>query len=71
MEIDLSPQELLELMEHLTPAERAELDRLLTEGQPLWVPQVGPQTEALESPAAMAPWGRLAMEAAARKAAGG
>lgn len=27
--------------------------------------------QALESPAAMAPWGRLAMEAAARKAAGG
>lgn len=27
--------------------------------------------QALESPAAMAPWGRLAMEAAARKASGG
>lgn len=27
--------------------------------------------QALESPAAMMPWGRLAMEAAARKAAGG
>ncbi|MBI3155295.1 MAG: TfoX/Sxy family protein [Burkholderiales bacterium] len=27
--------------------------------------------QALESPAAMTPWGRLAMEAAARKASGG
>lgn len=48
---DLSPAELLELLKYLTPEERAELDSLLTDGMPLWMPQVGPQLAALESPA--------------------
>ncbi|MGB3882005.1 MAG: terminase [Diaphorobacter nitroreducens] len=46
---DTSPGELLQLMQHLTPDERAELDSLLTEGLPIWMPQVGPQLAALES----------------------
>ena len=49
--LDLSPSELIELMKRLTPEEREELDRLLTEGLPLWIPQVGPQTRAFESEA--------------------
>lgn len=47
--IDAQPAELIELMKRLTPDERAELDRLLTEGLPRWLPQVGPQTRAYES----------------------
>ena len=46
---DTSPGELLQLMQYLTPEERAELDSLLTEGLPIWMPQVGPQLAALES----------------------
>lgn len=49
--IDLSPAELIELMKRLSPEEQAELDKLLTQGLPLWLPQVGPQTRAYESPA--------------------
>lgn len=48
---ELTPGELLKLVQHLTPEERAELDELLTTGLPLWMPQVGPQLAALESPA--------------------
>lgn len=48
---DLHPAELIELMKRLSPEERAELDKLLTEGLPLWMPQVGPQTRAFESEA--------------------
>ncbi len=49
--IDLSPAELIELMKRLSPEEQAELDKLLTQGLPPWLPQVGPQTRAYESPA--------------------
>ena len=42
---------LMELMKRLTPDEQRELDRLLLDGLPLWLPQVGPQMEALNSPA--------------------
>ena len=48
---DLHPAELIELMKRLSPDERAELDKLLTQGLPLWMPQVGPQTRAFESDA--------------------
>lgn len=51
MPADLTPGELLELVKHLTPEEREELDSLLTEGLPLWMPQVGPQMQALQSAA--------------------
>lgn len=51
MHPDLSPAELLELIKYLGPDERAELDGLLTEGLPLWIPQVGPQMAALQSQA--------------------
>lgn len=51
MPADLTPGELLELVKHLTPEEREELDSLLTEGLPLWMPQVGPQMAALQSQA--------------------
>lgn len=43
--------DLAELLEYLTPSEKADLDRLLTAGMPIWVPQEGPQTEAFESQA--------------------
>ncbi|WP_169307315.1 terminase family protein [Chitiniphilus eburneus] len=48
---DMTPAELMALMKRLTPEEQAELDRLLTDGLPKWMPQVGPQTQALESEA--------------------
>lgn len=43
--------ETLELVKYLSLEDQAELDKLLTEGLPRWIPQVGPQTEALESKA--------------------
>lgn len=49
--MDASPAELIEMMKRLSPEERAELDKLLTEGLPLWLPQVGPQLRAFESEA--------------------
>lgn len=49
MRPETSPGELLQLMQYLTPEERMELDSLLTEGLPIWMPQVGPQLAALES----------------------
>lgn len=44
-------EELLELLPLMTDEDRAELDKLLTVGMPIWVPQPGPQTMALENPA--------------------
>lgn len=49
--MNVSTVELMELMKRLTPDEQRELDRLLLDGLPLWLPQVGPQMEALNSPA--------------------
>lgn len=46
-----SAAELLELLPHLTPEERAELDDVLTAGLPPWIPQAGPQTAAALSQA--------------------
>lgn len=43
--------DLMDLVKRLAPDERRELDLLLTAGLPLWLPQVGPQMEALNSPA--------------------
>ncbi len=51
MQASPTPAELLELVKHLTPEEREELDGLLTEGLPVWMPQVGPQMAALQSEA--------------------
>lgn len=51
MQASPTPAELLELLKHLTPEEREELDGLLTEGLPIWIPQVGPQMAALQSEA--------------------
>lgn len=51
MQSEATPAQLLELMPYLTAEERAELDELLTKGMPLWIPQVGPQMEALQSKA--------------------
>lgn len=42
-------EELLELLPLMTEEDRAELDKLLTVGMPVWVPQPGPQTMALEN----------------------
>ena len=47
----LSHEDLKAIMAQLSPEEQKELDALLTQGMPLWVPQVGPQLEAMESPA--------------------
>lgn len=46
--MSLSAQELLDILPYLDEEERKELDRLLTTDQPIWVPQAGPQTLALE-----------------------
>lgn len=43
------PSAIAEALKYLSPEERAELDSLLTEGLPIWMPQVGPQSEALNS----------------------
>lgn len=51
MQASPTPAELLELVKHLTAEEREELDGLLTEGLPIWMPQVGPQMAALQSEA--------------------
>jgi hypothetical protein len=48
---DLTPARLARLMPKLGEEELRELDALLTEGLPLWLPQIGPQTAALESEA--------------------
>ena len=44
-------RELTELLPTLSAEQLAILDSLLTVGAPIWVPQVGPQTEAMESQA--------------------
>ncbi|NDZ11496.1 terminase family protein [Variovorax sp. WS11] len=46
---NLAPADLAKLMPFLSSDERAELDSLLTDGLPLWMAQIGPQTMALES----------------------
>lgn len=43
------PRELMELMPWLSDEDRAELDRVLTAGLPIWQAQAGPQTWAKES----------------------
>lgn len=45
------PAAIAEALAYLTPEERRELDILLTKDMPLWMPQVGPQSMALDSPA--------------------
>lgn len=40
-----------ELLDYLTDSEKAEIDAILSENAPLWVPLPGPQTQALESEA--------------------
>lgn len=45
------PAAIAEALKYLTKEERAELDRLLTQNMPVWMPQIGPQTEALRSEA--------------------
>lgn len=46
-----SAEKILAALPHLTDEERLELDQLLLMGAPVWVPQEGPQLEALNSPA--------------------
>jgi hypothetical protein len=45
------PAVVAEYLPFMSPAERLEFDRLAVEGMPVWLPQVGPQSEALNSPA--------------------
>ena len=47
----MNPNDFTASLRCLTPEERAELDRLLTAGTPAWLPQPGPQRDALESDA--------------------
>lgn len=49
--VDMPLQDLMRFVSRLDEEEKRELDKLLTDGQPIWVPQPGPQTAALESPA--------------------
>jgi hypothetical protein len=44
-------EEILELLPRFSAEERAEIVKVLATQAPIWVPQVGPQTMALESPA--------------------
>lgn len=44
----------------MTPQEAEQLDRLLTEGVPKWLPQEGPQTQARNSPADILGYGGAA-----------
>lgn len=48
---ELKPTEIARLLKFLSPDEQKELDMLLTEGLPIWMPQVGKQMQALQSPA--------------------
>ncbi|MDP9895357.1 hypothetical protein J2W32_004455 [Variovorax boronicumulans] len=45
------PAAIADALKYLTAEERAELDLLLTDGLPIWMPQIGPQMEALASKA--------------------
>lgn len=47
----LDPKELVRLIPHMTVEEKAELDALLTDGLPSWIPQIGPQSVAFYSEA--------------------
>lgn len=55
-----SRQRLKEILPYLTGGETCELDRLLLEGVPLWIPQPGPQTEAQQSLADITGYGGAA-----------
>lgn len=48
---DIDPKELVRLIPHMSEAEKAELDSLLTVGIGPWLEQIGPQMKALDSPA--------------------
>ena len=52
--------EVRELLPYLMPEEIDELDRLLTEGTPVWLPQEGPQTTARDSLADIVGYGGAA-----------
>lgn len=41
-------REALDMIPYMSEADRAELDKLLTVGSPIWMPQVGPQSAAAE-----------------------
>lgn len=56
----LNPSEVSELLQYLSPEQRAELDELLLEGQPCWIPQQGPQSDAFSSPADIVGYGGAA-----------
>lgn len=45
----MKPSQLAKLMPSLSAEQKRELDVLLTEGLPIWMPQVGPQLDALRS----------------------
>lgn len=47
----LSAQDLLDLLPHMSEEDKRLIDEVLTVGAPLWMPQVGPQTMAAESKA--------------------
>lgn len=49
--MSFDPRELLEVLPKMDPEQRKEVERLLRVCTPLWVPQPGPQTEAMDTPA--------------------
>lgn len=56
----LSPTEIELLLQHLTPEEQAELDTLLTDDVPAWMPLPGPQSDAYWSDADVIGYGGAA-----------
>lgn len=45
----MTPGEIMKILPRLSAEDKKELDVLLTEGLPIWMPQVGPQSQAAES----------------------
>lgn len=56
----MSPDEIEEAMNGLNDEDRAELDRLLTDGMPIWSPMEGPQQRAHDSEADILGYGGAA-----------
>ena len=57
---DFSRQAIADFMAYLTPAEAAEMDRVLRGAARFWYPQTGPQMEAFHSPADVVGFGGAA-----------
>ena len=56
----LSTREIEDVLQYLTPEEQKELDKLLFEGTPVWVPLPGPQLWAYDAGADITGYGGAA-----------